>query len=73
MEYTGRHPMEMGHEKHKSLRVFMFDLYDYLKAKVVGYTVWKAVIALSHLPVSHVIAIGFVIFMSFLLIRELKR
>ncbi|EBX4352461.1 hypothetical protein BK377_20840 [Escherichia coli] len=65
--------MEMGHEKHKSLRVFMFDLYDALKAKIIGYTVWKAVIVLSTLSVGHVMAIGFVIFMGFLLIRELKR
>ncbi|EPE3234972.1 hypothetical protein ACSHA4_004104 [Cronobacter sakazakii] len=51
----------------------MFDLYDILKAKIIGSTVWKAVIALSTLSVGHVMAIGFVIFMGFLLIRELKR
>lgn len=48
-------------------------LYNFLKAKIVGSTVWNAIIALSVLPVGHLIAIGSVIFMGLLLVRELKR
>jgi len=53
--------------------MFGFDLLDLFKAKVVSYSVWKTIALLSVIPVTNVMAIGFVIFMAFLLIRELKK
>ncbi len=53
--------------------MFGFDLFDLLKAKVVSYSVWKTIALLSAIPVLNVMAIGFVILMAILLIRELKK
>jgi len=53
--------------------MFSFDFFDFVKAKIVAYSVWKAIIVLSTIPIVHVMAIGFVIFMALLLVRELKK